>query len=110
LQLDPKLLPYENELPPVNLDANVEIFLVMFWLAQEGQEISEILPVLNTSFSNGFPQSAHTYSKMGIFFLRYKNIQKLSLQALIKLTGVWIQIIRCWQPQKDTLKQQIPKT
>jgi hypothetical protein len=57
-------------LPLVNLDAKVEIFLVMFRLSQAGQEISPILLVLNTSFSNGFPQSAHMYSKMGIFFLR----------------------------------------
>jgi hypothetical protein len=71
LQFEPELLPIENELPIDNRDANVEIFLVMFWLSQAGQEISAILPVLNTSLSNGSPQSVHTYSKMGIFFLRY---------------------------------------
>jgi hypothetical protein len=64
------VLPNENEPPPVNLDANVEIFLVMFWLSQAGQEITTVLLVLNTRFSKGFPQSTHTYSKMGIFFLR----------------------------------------
>jgi hypothetical protein len=64
------VLPKENELPPVNLDANVEILRVMFRLSHAGQEISPILLELNTSFSNGFPQSAQTYSKMGIFFLR----------------------------------------
>jgi hypothetical protein len=46
----------------------VEIFLVIFWLAQVGQETSPILLVFNTSFSNGLPQSAQTYSKMGIYF------------------------------------------
>jgi len=70
LQLEPELLPNDNALPPVNLDEKVEIFLVMFRLSQAGQEISLILLVLNTSLSNGFPQSAHTYSKMGIFFLQ----------------------------------------
>jgi hypothetical protein len=64
------VLPNENALPPDSLDEKVEIFLVMFWLLQVGQDTSPTMLLLNTSFSNGFPQSAHTYSKMGIFYLR----------------------------------------
>ena len=66
LQLEPELPPNENEPPPDSLEAKVEIFLVIFWLLQVGQVTSSILLLLNTSASNGLPQSAHTNSKMGI--------------------------------------------
>jgi hypothetical protein len=68
LQPELELLPNENELPPPNFEANVEICLVMFWLWQEGQMTSEILLLLNTSSSNGLPQSAQTNSNIGILF------------------------------------------
>jgi hypothetical protein len=62
LQLELEEPANENELPPDNLEAKVEIFLVTFWLAQVGQVISLILLTLSTSCSNGLPQSAHTNS------------------------------------------------
>jgi hypothetical protein len=52
----------EKEFTPDNLDAKVEIFLLIFWLSQEGQATSPCLLVPSTSFSNGFPQSTHIYS------------------------------------------------
>jgi hypothetical protein len=61
-----KLLPNEAELPPESREANVEIFLVTFWLWQAGQVTSLTLLALNTSSSNGLPHSAHTNSKMGM--------------------------------------------
>jgi hypothetical protein len=68
LQLELEALPNEYVLPPGSLEAKVEIFLVMFWLLHVEQVTSPILLVLNTSASNGLPQSAHTNSKMGMFY------------------------------------------
>jgi hypothetical protein len=62
LQLELEEPAKENELPPDNLEAKVEIFLVTFWLAQVGQVTSLTLLALNTSCSKGWPQSAHTNS------------------------------------------------
>jgi hypothetical protein len=67
VQLELELLPNENELPPDSLEANVESFLAIFWLSQEGQVISFILLAFKTSFSNGLPQSVQIYSKIGIY-------------------------------------------
>jgi hypothetical protein len=52
--------------PPVALDANMEIFLEIFWLPQEGQLTSLRLDVLRTSSSNGWLHSLQTNSKSGI--------------------------------------------
>jgi hypothetical protein len=68
----PRVLSNEKELPLESLEANVEITLVMFWLSHEGQLTSPILLALNISFSNDIPQSAQTYSKIGIFSSRDK--------------------------------------
>jgi len=48
-----KLLPNEAELPPESREANVEIFLVTFWLWHAGQVTSLTLLALKTSSSNG---------------------------------------------------------
>jgi len=61
-------LPDENGLPPDSLEAKAEIFLMILLLWQSGQVTSPILLVLNTSSSNGLPQSAHTNSKIGMFY------------------------------------------
>jgi hypothetical protein len=68
VQLELELLLNKKVLPAESLEAKVEIFLTMFWLWQAGQVTSLILPVLSTSCSNGLPDSAHTNSKMGIFY------------------------------------------
>jgi hypothetical protein len=67
VQLELELLPNENELPPDSFEENVEIFLAIFWLSQEGQVTSSILLAFKTSFSNGLPQSVQIYSKIGIY-------------------------------------------
>jgi hypothetical protein len=66
LQLELEVLPKDNDPPPENLDAKLEICFVIFWLSQMGQVISSTLLVLNTSASKGWPQSVQIYSKMGM--------------------------------------------
>jgi hypothetical protein len=68
LQLELEALLKEKELALESREANAEIFLVIFWLSQIGQETSPILLLLNTSCSKGIPQSSHTNSKRGIFY------------------------------------------
>ena len=72
LQLELEVLRNGKELPFESLEAKVEITLVIFWLRQEGQVTSPILLVLNTSSSNGLPQSAQTNSKIGMFYSAHR--------------------------------------
>ncbi len=53
LQLELEGLPNEIELPPDRWEAKLEIFLVTFWLWQEGQVTSTTLLLLSTSLSKG---------------------------------------------------------
>jgi len=83
VQLEPEESAKENELPPDSLEAKVDIFLVTFWLAQVGQATSLTLLALKTSCSNGWPQSAHTNSYMGMIFSADTGLKDVKYNNLL---------------------------
>ncbi len=93
LQLEPDVLPKENELLPFNLEAKLEIFLVIFLLLQVGQDTSPILFTLKTSVSNDIPQSVQTNSKMGIINSKDKMNYVLLVTQLIEETHIMMRVM-----------------
>ncbi len=93
LQLEPDVLPKENELLPFNLEAKLEIFLVIFLLLQVGQDTSPILFTLKTSVSNDISQSVQTNSKMGIINSKDKMNYVLLVTQLIEETHIMMRVM-----------------